>query len=230
MKYKHIFFDLDRTLWDFDANSEEVLLDMYNKFDITTLACIDSQEFIDNYREVNHSLWAQYRVGEISKGFLSTQRFYKTMQLFDVDDLSMAKEMGEYYVKESPFKKRLFAGAIPLLESLSSKYKLHLITNGFAEVQYIKLEQSGLEKYFEEVIISEETDWKKPHPEIFKFAMEKAGAIVEESIMIGDDLKADIIGAAEIEMDQIWVNFDNTYAGFKPTYTVGKLLDILQIL
>ena len=230
MKYKHLFFDLDRTLWDFEANSEEVLEDMFNRFDITTLACIDSQEFIDNYREINHGLWAKYRVGEITKEFLSTERFYATMRLFDVDDFELAKKMGEFYVKESPYKKQLFPGTIDLLEKLSSKYKLHIITNGFSEVQYIKLEQSKLNKYFTEIIISEETDWKKPSPEIFHYAMQKAGAIVEESIMIGDDLKADIKGASEVGMDQIWVNFDNTYAGFKPTYTVDSLMQIEDVL
>ncbi|OYT10547.1 MAG: noncanonical pyrimidine nucleotidase, YjjG family [Bacteroidetes bacterium 4572_112] len=230
MKYKHLFFDLDRTLWNFEANSEEVLEDMFNKFDITTLACIDSQEFIDNYREINHGLWAKYRVGEITKEFLSTERFHATLRLFDVDNFGLAKKMGEFYVKESPYKKQLFPGTIELLEKLSNKYKLHIITNGFSEVQYIKLEQSKLSKYFTEIIISEETDWKKPSPEIFHYAMQKAGAIVEESIMIGDDLKADIKGASEVGMDQIWVNFDNTYAGFKPTYTVDSLMQIEEIL
>ncbi len=230
MKYKHLFFDLDRTLWNFEANSEEVLEDMFNKFDITTLACIDSQEFIDNYREINHGLWAKYRVGEITKEFLSTERFHATLRLFNVDDFELAKKMGEFYVKESPYKKQLFPGTIELLEKLSNKYKLHIITNGFSEVQYIKLEQSKLSKYFTEIIISEETDWKKPSPEIFHYAMQKAGAIVEESIMIGDDLKADIKGASEVGMDQIWVNFDNTYAGFKPTYTVDSLMQIEEIL
>ncbi len=230
MKYKHLFFDLDRTLWDFDANSEEVLIDMFNKFDITTLACIDYQEFIDNYREINHALWAKYRVGEITKEFLSTQRFYATMLEFNIDNWEMGKEMGEFYVKESPYKKQLFPGTIELLESLYQKYDLHIITNGFAEVQTIKLEQSGLNKYFKQIIISEETDWKKPNPKIFNYSLQKAGASAEESIMIGDDLKADIIGASEAGIDQIWVNFDNTYAGFKPTYTVDSLKKIEEIL
>ena len=230
MKYKHIFFDLDRTLWDFEANSEEVLQDMFNKFDITTLACIDSQEFIDNYREINHGLWAKYRVGEITKEFLSTERFHATMRLFEVDNFEMAKKMGEFYVKESPYKKQLFPGTIELLEKLYNKYELHLITNGFAEVQYIKLEQSNLKKYFKKIIVSEETNWKKPSPEIFHYAMQQAGATKENSIMIGDDLKADIKGASEIGMDQIWVNFDSTYAGFKPTYTVDSLTKIEVIL
>ena len=230
MKYKHIFFDLDRTLWDFEANSQEVLEDMFNKFDITTIAMIDSQEFIDNYREINHGLWAKYRDGEITKEFLSTERFHATMLLFEVDDIEMAKQMGEFYVKESPYRKQLFSYTIELLDYLQNKYELHLITNGFAEVQYIKLVQSDLSKYFKEKIISEETEWKKPQPEIFKYAMDKAGANANESIMIGDDLKADIIGASKVGIDQIWVNFDNTYAGFKPTYTVGSLKEIEEIL
>jgi len=230
MKYKHVFFDLDRTLWDFEANSEEVLIDMFNKFDITTIACIDVQEFIDNYREINHGLWMKYRVGEITKEFLSTERFHATMLLFEVDDWDKAKKMGEFYVKESPYKKQLFEGTRELLEYLYAKYDLHIITNGFSEVQYIKLQQSDLRKYFKQIIISEETQWKKPSPEIFDYAMQKAGANTESSIMIGDDLKADIIGASTIGMDQIWVNFDNTFAGFKPTHTVDQLSDIIGIL
>ena len=228
--YKHIFFDLDRTLWHFEANSQEVLSDMFNKFDITTLACISFDDFITKYREINHGLWDKYREGEVSKNFLSTERFDATLRYFEINNYEMAKEMGDFYLLESPYKKQLFPYTIELLDELSKKYKMHIITNGFVEVQYTKLEQSDLRKYFDKIIISEETKWKKPNPNIFHYSMEQAGATLEESIMIGDDLKADIKGAASVGMDQIWVNFDETYAGFKPTYTVSSLKQILDIL
>lgn len=229
-KYKHIFFDLDRTLWDFEANSEEVLQELFNKYKIAKKGNANFDLFISIYREINTRLWKKYRLGSITKEFLSTERFYATISRFGIGDRSIAQQMGEDYVRISPQKTRLFDNTIEVLTELKKNYKLHIITNGFGEVQTIKIENSGLTDFFEEIIISEHTPWKKPQSEIFKYAMNQADTNFEECIMIGDDLTTDIKGAASVGMNQIWVNFDNTPAGFKPTYTINKLNQILDIL
>lgn len=229
-EYKHLFFDLDRTLWDFEKNSEEVFQDMYRELDLPSYGINQFDVFLSTYRSVNHDLWDLYREGKIDKKFLNFQRFYQTLFEFGVEDEDLAKNMSEKYVGMSPFKKHLFPGTMELLDYLKPKYHLHIITNGFSEVQTIKLRESGLAPYFEQIIISELTPVKKPHPKIFKYAMHQAGAQVEESLMIGDDLEIDIKGAAGVGMDQVWTNFIGEKSSFKPTYEVTRLLDMTDII
>lgn len=229
-KYKHLFFDLDRTLWDFEKNSEEVFRDMYHVLKLKRVGVKDFDEFFTTYRSVNHDLWDLYREGEIDKEFLNYQRFYQTLFEFGIENKELAESMAKKYVEWSPLKKHLFPSTMELLDYLKSKYYLHIITNGFEEVQTIKLQESNLAKYFEQVIISETTPVKKPNPKIFKYAMHLAGANVGNSIMIGDDLDIDIKGAAGVGMDQIWTNFISEKSEFKPTYEVKSLLEIKEIL
>ena len=229
-KYKHIFFDLDRTIWDFDKNSIEVLKDIFSKYNLKEKGIPSFDEFYKTYYEINHGLWDKYRIGAIEKNFLSLERFWATLRHFNIDEKETAYNMSQDYVKLSPYKTHLFPNSHEILSYLNKKYTLHLITNGFAEVQSIKIKESNLEQYFNEVIISEQTPWKKPSPEIFKFAINKVGAKVEESIMIGDDIKADIKGAAAIGMDNIWTNMINSKSDYKPTYEVNNLIEIKDIL
>ena len=229
-KYKHIFFDLDRTLWDFEKNSEEVFRDIFELLDLEQNGVSDFDELFTTYRSVNHDLWDLYREGKIDKEFLNFQRFNQTLFEFGIENKELAQEMGKKYVKWSPYKKQLFPGTMDLLEYLNPKYKLHIITNGFAEVQTVKLRESNLAQYFEQVIISELTPVKKPNPKIFKYAMHLAGAEASNSMMIGDDMAIDIEGAAGVGMDQIWTNFINETHSFKPTFEVDNLLKIKKIL
>lgn len=229
-KYKHIFFDLDRTLWDFEKNSHEVLQEIFKKHQLQEKGIPSFDDFYNTYHKINHDLWNLYRVAKITKEFLNLERFFATIRTFSIQDEELAKAMGHDYVTLSPYKKVLFPGTHELLEKLNEKYSLHLITNGFAEVQTTKLKESDLEKYFDKIIISESTPWKKPRPEIFEYSLNKAKATAGESIMIGDDINADIKGAAAIGMDQIWTNFNKSESEFEPTYTVDNLLDILDIL
>jgi putative hydrolase of the HAD superfamily len=229
-KYKHIFFDLDRTLWDFEKNSEEVFRDLYEKLKLAGRGIDSFDDLFHTYRKVNHDLWDLYREGKIDKQFLNFQRFYQTLFELGVEDKELAKEMGEKYVAWSPYKKHLFPGTRELLDYLKPKYHVHIITNGFSEVQQVKLRESKLEDYFEHIIISENTPVKKPHPKIFRYALHLAGAETGESIMIGDDLEVDIKGAAAIGMDQIWTNFTAAESDFTPTFTVRSLLEIKDIL
>lgn len=229
-KYKHIFFDLDRTIWDFDKNSIEVLKDIFSKYNLAEKGIPNFDEFYSVYYEINHGLWAKYRIGAIKKDFLSLERFYATLLHFNINDKDTALKMSKDYIKLSPFKTHLFPNAHEILSYLKSKYTLHLITNGFAEVQTVKIKESNLEQYFDEIIISEQTPWKKPNPAIFKYAMNQVDAKSEECIMIGDDIKADIQGAASVGMDQIWTNLINGISNYKPMHEVNDLIKIKNLL
>lgn len=229
--YKHIFFDLDRTLWDFDANSRLTFLDMYQKFNLKDKGIIDFDKFFHDYQKINHQLWDDYRKGLIEKEFLSVERFYQTLLSYQIDDRVMAAQMANDYITISPTKTILFPYSVEILEYLKDKnYVLHIITNGFPEVQHIKLRTANLEKYFDQLIISEEVGFKKPNEEIFKLSMKKAGAKAVESVMIGDDLEVDILGGKNVGLTTIWVNYLQETGKAIPDYEVNHLEAIKEIL
>lgn len=204
-KYKHIFFDLDRTLWHFEENANKVLNDLFNQFNLFEIA--SSNDFIEKYKSVNEDLWMLYRDNIISKETLRWKRFYDTLCCFGVNDMELASKIGEYYIYHSPRQTQLLPFTIEILDYLSTYYSLHVITNGFEEVQHIKLNESRINHYFDVIVLSEQTGVKKPHPYIFKKAMKLACAIPDESLMIGDDLYADIKGAERVGMDSIYFNY-----------------------
>lgn len=229
-KYKHIFFDLDRTLWDFDSNSLETFHDLYLIYNVAGKLNCDFTSFHHTYVKHNTQLWDAYRKGEIAKDFLSLHRFLFTLNEFGCNDKEMAANMAKDYVRISPQKKILLPHAIEILDYLKPNYQLHIITNGFVEVQYTKLKNSGLDTYFTNTIISEEAGCQKPETCIFKFAMEKAAAIAEESLMIGDDLKVDVLGAKQAGMDQIFYNTGGIIHDEEITYEISSLMDLKFIL
>ncbi|NVN96308.1 MAG: noncanonical pyrimidine nucleotidase, YjjG family [Bacteroidetes bacterium] len=229
-KYKHVFFDLDRTLWDFDSNSLETFQDLYNIYNIKNLLDCNFSNFHNVYKKHNNLLWDAYRKGEIKKDYLSVHRFLFTLNEFGCNDLKLAVNMSEDYIKLSPQKNLLFPHTHEVLTHLQKKYYLHIITNGFIEVQYKKIKNSGLDKYFTTAIISEEAGFQKPDKQIFYFSLEKTGAKAEESIMIGDDLKVDILGAKQVGIDQIFYNNSGIQHNEKITFEVDSLKKIINIL
>lgn len=229
-KYKHLFFDLDRTLWDFDKNSEQTLFEIYEQWFLSENCSCSFDEFLKIYREINHLLWEDYRQEKISKEFLNLERFRKTLELIKCEHYENAQLIADYYVEQSPVKTSLFADTHEVLTALKSHYKLHIITNGFEEIQFRKLKNSDLEKYFTVVITSEMANSKKPDTGIFSYALEKACAKVEESIMIGDDPDVDILGANMLGMDSIFVNFHRIETEIKPSFEVNNLIELLEIL
>lgn len=207
-QYRHIFFDLDRTIWHFDENSKKVLTDIFTAYSIEKY--VESPDiFIKKYQEINDSLWGLYRDNKVSKDELRWKRFSDTLLFFGINSRELGEEIGNYYVYHSPRQTMLFPYTKEVLQYLSAKYELHIITNGFQEVQHIKLDHSGITHFFNQVIMSENVGVKKPHPYIFKKALELSGAEVGESIMIGDDLYADIYGAQRMNMDHIYFNHYN---------------------
>jgi putative hydrolase of the HAD superfamily len=203
---KHIFFDLDHTIWDFDKNAEETLHELYEIYKLRELGLLSASEFIRKYTENNHSLWAQYHLGLISKDLLRAERFRKTFIELGVHPDHVPHQFEEDYVKISPTKTNLFEGARKVLSYLQEKYTLHIISNGFKETTLTKMDLSGLNPYFSNVIISEEVGVNKPDKAVFQYALDKANAQKDQSIMIGDSLEADIYGALNFGMKAIFFN------------------------
>lgn len=228
--YKHLFFDLDRTLWDFDAAAEVAFERIYDKYDLKSLGIPSAHEFHEVYHPLNERLWELYRAEKITKSDLNRTRFEQPLAHYGIHDTALADHLSEDYVYWSPRIVRLIPGTMELLEYLKPKYHLHLITNGFQEVQDTKLSLSGMKPYFETLTVSEEVGVKKPNPEIFRYALRKANASAEESLMIGDEIAVDIDGARAAGIDQIFFNPNGKEVEGERTYEVYNLLEIKSIL
>ena len=228
--YQHLFFDLDRTLWDFDAAAEVAFERIYEKYHLKELGIPSAHDFHEVYHPLNEKLWELYRADQITKDELNRTRFLKPLEHYGIHDVELADHLSEDYVYWSPRIVRLVPGTMELLEYLKPKYHLHLITNGFQEVQHTKLSGSGMEPYFETLTVSEEVGVKKPNPEIFRYALHKAQAIPEESLMIGDEMAVDIDGARAAGIDQILFNPSKEDVQGERTFEVHNLLEIKNIL
>lgn len=229
--YRHIFFDLDHTLWDFDANAKATLEQMHIDFSLADKGVHDFELFHQNYLQHNEKLWARYRNGWIKQEELRLKRMWLSLLDFKIADETLAKEMSDRFLELLPTRTILFPNAIEVLDYLRSMgYQMHIITNGFEKTQHSKLQNSGLNKYFTHVITSEGSNSLKPHKEIFEFALARAGAIVEGSIMIGDSVEVDIVGAMQVGMDTVHTNYINAAQEVKPTYTVTDLSQLKDIL
>lgn len=229
-KYKHIFFDLDRTLWDFEANSSETLTELYHEFALKEKGLRDLVKFIQVYQAKNIALWTEYAKGTINKEALRLNRFSETFLEFGFEDLEVIQRFSTEYIYRSPRKKGLVTHTFKVLETLQPNYDLHIITNGFEEVQHLKLEHAGIKGFFKNVITSEKAQSKKPERLIFEFSLKCAGAEAHESLLVGDSLEADILGAMNCDIDQVFFNPALQTHTFKPTYEVSCLSQLLDIL
>ena len=229
MNITDIFFDLDRTLWDFDVNAETTLIELCQINNLQRFG-IETQKFIDSYTDHNERLWSLYRENEITKEKLRSERFNLTLADFAVEDNDLAVKLGYEYVQKSPLQTKLFPHTFEVLNYLKNKYDLHIITNGFEEVQNIKLKTSKLTPFFQKIITSEKVNVKKPDPEIFEYALSLIGAKSENTIMIGDDLPVDIIGAKNSGIHQIYFNPSMKKHNQIIDYEISSLIEIKEIL
>lgn len=229
-KYQHLFFDLDHTLWDFDSNARTTLTSLYGEFDLHTRVNAAFDDFYQKYLFHNQVLWDRYNKGLISAEELKWKRMWRTLLDFKIADEPLAKDISGKFLELLPTQKLVFPHTFEILNYLiEKKYELHLITNGFEKTQRSKLQNSGLDKYFTHVITSEGSNSLKPKKEIFEYAMNKAGATLPQSIMIGDNLDADIQGAMNAGMDNIFVNHINAETEMKPTFTITHLVELENI-
>jgi putative hydrolase of the HAD superfamily len=228
-QYKHLFFDLDHTLWDFDKNSEATLKQLYQEYDLKSMGIEDFDAMFAAYNVHNDKLWDRYRKGFIKRDELRWKRMWLMLLDFRVTDTALAHELGVAYLEILPTQTLLLPHTKELLEHCKGRYEMHLITNGFETTQRLKLQYSGIARYFTHLITSEKSNSMKPYKEIFDFALNAANADVEHSIMIGDAVDIDILGAIDAGWDSVYFNPHNKPHDRKPTYEVQHLKELMEI-
>ena len=230
MKYRHLFFDLDHTLWDFEANAHATLTTLYADLQLKEKGVHDFDVFYENYLDHNDRLWEHYRNGQIKQEELRVKRMKLALLDFKIADDELSEKMNVLFLDLLPTRNLLFPYTKEILQYLLDKnYELHLITNGFESIQHSKLKYSGLDGYFKEVITSECSNSIKPNKEIFEYAFQKTNADPASSIMIGDTVEVDILGAINAGIDQVLVNHTNIVPSIKPTYVVNSLKELEEI-
>lgn len=228
-KYQHLFFDLDHTIWDFDTNASIILKKLHAECG-EKLEEVPFLQFFEAYTRYNEAHWKLYRENKISQAELRTGRFKSALDEFGIHDHAILEFFASEYPKQAPWQTNLFPHSIDVLNYLQSKYELHLITNGFEEVQHIKLDNSGLRPFFKTMTTSNRAGVKKPNPAIFEIALSDASARREESIMIGDSIEADCLGARDFGMDQIFFNPKKKDCKFEFTAHIHCLSELKLIL
>ncbi len=227
---KHLFFDLDRTLWDFEKNSETALEILFNELDLHNYLR-SFRSFHTKYKKINADLWYQYSKGRITKDILRTKRFKDTLAHFEVESDELTVKMSDGYVNLSPYQTQLFPNTIETLQKLKDNdFELHIITNGFKEVQFIKLEKSGLLPFFDVILCSEEVGQSKPARIVFDTALDMANATIPKSVMIGDSYEADIKGAENAGMKAILFDPEKIHREGAHKWHIHKLDQIPEML
>ena len=224
---KHIFFDLDHTLWNFEKNSALTFKFLLDKYNIT----IDLQKFLKVYMPINFSLWNLYRDDKITKEYLRHNRLKSTFEKLNIKiDSGLIDKISNDYVKHLPDNNFLLPNAISVLDYLFQKYTLHIITNGFTEVQNTKISNSNLNKYFTCIIDSETVGVKKPHSKIFNYAYNiSKAAYKNECLMIGDNYQADVMGALNNGFKAIHLNSNNE-SYHENSIIITDLISLKEIL
>lgn len=203
---KHIFFDLDHTLWDFDKNSELAFAQIFQKNDLK----ISIETFIKIYVPINHACWKLYENNQMSAEELRLTRLKQTFQQLNyVISAADIEKIAEEYLSILPEFNHLFENTLEILAYLSQKYTLHIITNGFIEIQHKKINNANMAHFFKTVTNSEMAGAKKPNPQIFQHALSLAQAAKNESVMIGDSMHADVQGALDFGIKAIFFNFND---------------------
>lgn len=197
---KALFFDWDHTLWDHDLNAKEVLLDLAVEYELA----IEPLSYWATFEKINNGLWDQYAAGEISQAELRETRFVRFFQELRVE--GPAEEFGDKYLERAPRKTNLMPGAFEVIQDLAAHFPLYILTNGFDDIQYVKIEGAGMRSFFQEIITSQQVGTKKPNPLFYEYALERAGIQPGEALMIGDHIEADVRGALNAGIPAIHYN------------------------
>lgn len=226
----HLFFDLDRTLWDFETNSKVALQQLYENYALGNYI-EHFNHFHHTYVRINADLWRKYGKGKISKTELRDSRFSETLKHHGIHAREMADKISNDYIAISPKQTVLFPNTIETLTELKKMgYAMHIITNGFEEVQYTKLTMSKIRDFFDVIICSETIGLNKPNPAVFWHAMEKAASKPEESVMIGDDREVDILGANQVGMHSVLFDPENQHRIFRGQPKITDLSQLPRVL
>lgn len=226
---KHIIFDLDNTLWDFSGNSKKILKNIFTEFELPQKHALDFEKFLAQYKFRNENLWKEYAFGKVTRDEVRFNRFYLTFNDFGINNYKLASDAADFYISHTKNQTELLPHAIHLLDYLFEKYQLHIITNGFEEVQIFKLKNSGIAHYFKTVTTAEAAQSLKPDKKIFDYAMHKMQAVSNECVYIGDTPEVDGKGAVNAGMDFIWFiqnESPNDY-DFKKVYSLSEIMNLL---
>lgn len=227
--YKHLFFDLDHTLWDFEKNAEESLTELYQRHHLHKRQ-ITATDFVQTYSRINSEMWELYHQGIIDKENLRTQRFVKTFVELGIEEQHVPNGLWDEYLELLPLRTNLLPHASDVLERFSGNFRMSIITNGFKEVQRHKMINSNIYHYFDHVLISEEVGFQKPDKEIFELALNLHGAKPDEVLMIGDSLHADIQGAINSGIHSVYFNPEKKAGNHSATFEISSLHQLPEIV
>jgi putative hydrolase of the HAD superfamily len=228
--YKSVFFDLDHTLWDYETNSRETLLELYSLYKLVDRGVHAFDAFFNTFRKVNLSLWDLYDRGLLDSETVRKERFKQILTPFNAYDEAFATKISDDYLSACPKKKNLLPDALETLDYLSGKYQLTIVTNGFEEIQNLKMTSGNLHQYFKHIITSQKAGYRKPSAEIFHYALKVNGVNNTEAIMIGDNLVTDIGGAKNASIDAVLFNPDSFQHDVEVHYEIRRLHELKQIL
>ena len=228
MKINTVFFDLDETIWDYRANAEDTLVDLFHNNNLKNL--FNLEDFITVFFIVNRELWDLFDQQKIDKSVIREKRFKIALERLDSSDTNLCMLLQDQFMAQCPQKTKVFPNAIEVINELSNHFNLHIITNGFENIQHHKLNSAGVGHHFKELITSEMAGAQKPDPRIFNLALKRANSIAQESIMIGDNLFADVRGAKNVGMEAIYFNPENEPHTENIQFEVNNLSEILDII
>lgn len=227
--YKHLYFDLDLTLWDFDANSASALQQIIEEFSLQEKVT-NPKKFIGLFKVYNEQVWELYRLKKMNKKELRYERFRLLFNDFGITDKNLICMVQEYYTETAPTKQVLIEGTREVLEYLFPKYSLYIVSNGFMETQKAKMENSDIARYFKRIFTSDQVGFAKPDKRIFEHCVKSVNAMKKESLFIGDDPINDVEGPKKFGMDQVFYNPSERIIGNTPTYEIKKLTELIELL
>ena len=229
-RYKNLFFDQDDTLWAFSANARDTFEEMYHKYGYNRFFS-SFDHFYQLYQKRNIELWEEYGQGRVTKEELNRQRFLYPMEQVGKGDASLAQRFSDDFFAVIPTKQKLIPHAREVLDYLSGRYNLYILSNGFQELQCHKMRSSGIDGYFRRVVLSDDIGVLKPHAPIFHFALSATQSQLEDSLMIGDNWENDVAGARAVGMHQVFFDVERrANLPFEPTYHITDLKELLTFL
>lgn len=228
--YKHIFFDLDHTLWDYEKNSFETLVGLYESYSLQDRGVTSIDRLYSEFKKVNLALWHLYDHGRIEHETIRKERFKQILSAFDAYEETLCEKLSADYLDVCPTKCHLIPDAIDILDYLQERYQLTIITNGFEEIQNTKLTSGNLHRYFDHIITSQKAGCKKPARGIFEYALRLNQAEPHEAIMIGDNPVTDIGGAKGAFIDTVLFNPEKGLHQAEPHYEIHELSELRRIL
>jgi YjjG family noncanonical pyrimidine nucleotidase len=228
--YQCVLFDLDHTLWDYESNSEESLAELFVRYQLADRSGSTFGDFFSTFITVNTDLWDRYDKGLIERSVIRTERFHRVLLGIGVDDYALSLRFSADYLEESPKKKNLIPGSMEILQYLSEKYPLYIVTNGFDEIQSVKMSSSGITPFFRHTFTSEKVGHNKPSRGIFDHVLREFSHQHADAIMVGDNLLTDMLGARNASIDHVFFNPRGVVHQEPVTYEIRHLLELRNIL